>query len=375
MTSRPTQTAPAPDKTGALYKLLRQAPRDRLVAPGGQPFAFSTHRGKVRKDNQDTALVVAGRRATSSQTFLAAILCDGMGGLEAGDEAADLAAASAGAALARDERLAPIERMDRAIRGANAAVFDRFRGRAGTVLVAVLVEEGQAVIGWVGDARAYGLVRGREPERLTDDDTVATAIARIEGTAPDAMDALLRAIGQKSTVEPNIKLVEPGPRALLLVSDGVHRIEPAALGWVCRHAQSSTELVERLRAAASWEGGVDNATALVLELGESQSLVEEGTFVAVWVETQPRIWEIVIMEQSASSRSASQLSPAPALAARQEQPGPAMAPKRKRERTVKRGGKRERTAERGDDRMQTSRARPEQVPLTIELGGIAKDKP
>jgi serine/threonine protein phosphatase PrpC len=400
VTPRPTQNVSAPDRTGALYKLLRQAPRDRLVAPGGHPFAFATHRGKVRKDNQDTALVLAGRRATSSQTFLAAILCDGMGGLDAGDEAADLAAASAGAALARDERLAPVARMDRAIRGANAAVFERFRGRAGTVLVAVLVEAGQAVIGWVGDARAYGLVRGREPERLTEDDTVATAIARIEGAAPDAMDALLRAIGQKPTVEPNLKVVEPGPRALLLVSDGVHRIEPAALAWVCRHAQSSTELVERLRAAASWEGGVDNATALVLELGESPSFGEDGVFLAAWVEAQPRTWEIAIMKQSANSRSASQVSPVPALSARQE-PVAVMAPKRKRERTVKRGGDRrqtsrthpeqvplakepgaaaldskgERTTERGDDRRQTSRARPEQVPLTIELGGISEDKP
>ena len=349
-----------------MHELLRRAPRDRLVAPGGQPFAFATHRGKVRQNNQDNVLVLAGRRATSSPTFIAAVLCDGMGGLEAGDEAADLAAASAGAALAGDEHLPPIERMDMAIRGANAAVFERFRGRAGTVLVAVLVEEGHTVIGWVGDARAYGLMRDREPDLLTRDDTIANEIARIEGEAPEAMDALLRAVGQKPDVEPHVMPVEPGARALLLVSDGVHRIEPGALTWVNRHARSSRELVERLRAAALWEGGIDNATALVLELGEAPPLDgENGPILAAWVEEQPRIWEMVTVEQNAASRSTAQAPPAPVPAARQEQQDATIAPTRTR--------KSERAAKPRNDRRETARERSKQVPLVIELGSASGD--
>lgn len=365
MTSRRNRKNPAPQRTAALHEMLRRATRDRLVAPGGQPFAFATHRGKVRQNNQDTALVLAGRRAVSSQTFVTAILCDGMGGLEAGDEAADLAAASAGAALAADERLPPIERMDLAIRAANAAVFERFRGRAGTVIVAVLVEEGHIAIGWVGDARAYSLLRGSDPNLLTHDDTIANEIARIEGEAPDAMDALLRAVGQKPDVEPHVMPVEPGPRALLLVSDGVHRIEPAALNWVHRHARSSRELVERLRAAALWEGGIDNATALVLELGEQPLLDgEDGPILAAWVEEQPRIWEMVTMKQNAASRSASQTPPAPVSAAHQEQQSAVMAPTRKSERAAKLR----------NDRREAARERPTQVPLVIELGSASGDK-
>ena len=77
---------------------------------------------------------------TSQEPFLAAVVCDGMGGLEAGDEAADLAAARAAATLAQDDQWVPSDRMDRAIRQANAVVFERFHGRAGTVVVAVLIE-------------------------------------------------------------------------------------------------------------------------------------------------------------------------------------------------------------------------------------------
>lgn len=360
MASPSNRTSPATDRAGALYRLLRKTPRDRLVAPGGQPFAFKTHRGKVRKDNQDNALVLAGRHTASSSQFFAAILCDGMGGLEHGDDAADLAAANVGAELARDEEIVPVTRMAHAIRAANTAVFERFRGRAGTVLVAVLVENEQVVIGWVGDARIYGAVQGGKLELLTRDDTVAAEIARVEGAAPDAMDSLLRAIGQKHDVEPHVELLKPGFQRLLLASDGVHRITPTVLSWIHHHARRPTELVERLVAASSWEGGLDNATCVAVDLGTKPSLDEEGQILAAWAEAQPRIWQVVQAESPAEPRARVQAGPEPSAPRGSQGPAKATA--------------RARAAARPTDGNQTPRVRPQQPPLNIELDPTLKDE-
>jgi PPM family protein phosphatase len=299
------------ERTAALHAMLRGAARDRSVAPRDQPFAFRTHHGKVRKDNQDAALILAGR-AAGTRTFCAAILCDGMGGLENGADAADLAAATAGGVLAASPQLRPLDRVELAIRAANEAVFSTFRGRAGTVLVAALIESREVVVGWVGDARAYGARRSGDPTPLTRDDTVAAEIARIEGSAPDAMDSLLRAVGQAPRIEPHVALIREEYARLLLVSDGVHRIEPPALSWVNRHSKTSAELVERLVAASFWEGGSDNSTAIALDLTTSPLFHESGQVLAAWVESQPRIWEVMPDSIEHFTTSADRLRAGPA---------------------------------------------------------------
>lgn len=365
MVPKSDRTIPTADRTEALYSLLRNAARDRLVAPGGQPFAFRTHRGKIRKDNQDTALVLIGRRATSPQPFLAAILCDGMGGLEAGDDAADLAAASVGAMLARDDELAPGERMAQAIRTANAAVFERFHGRAGAVLVAALVEGNDTLIGWLGDARIYGVLHGGALRLLTRDDTVATEIERIDGTAPDAMNALLRAVGTKPNAEPHVEYLEADFRELLLVSDGVHRIEREAFDWVLRHAQTSTEMVERLIAASLWEGGLDNATAVVVRLQQQLSINEVGPTLAAWVEAQPRIWQMIMTEPVRLKPSLiSQPETVTAYLDEQQYQGTSVASQ----------GKKARHTKTRNNKSQKHQPAPEQAPLSIELGDTSRDK-
>lgn len=263
-----------------------------MVSPTGQPFAFSTHCGKVRRVNQDTALVLAGRHPRETD-FLAATVCDGLGGLENGDEAAILAAAAAGAVLTSHDHLEPTPRMHLAIRMANAAVFQRFRGRAASVIVSVLTMGSDVVIGWLGDARIYGLTARRNITLLTQDDTVAGAIAALEGSAPDAMDTLLQAVGQSEDVEPHVLSLTESFRSLLLVTDGVHRIDATALRWIVRHAATPTEIVQRLVAASSWEGGTDNATALALDLDRGVILDDDEELLTAWAENEPRTWQVV----------------------------------------------------------------------------------
>lgn len=352
------------DFTRVLHALLRKAPRDRHVAPPGQNFSFATHHGKVRKDNQDTAIVLVGRRMDGKSPFLAAILCDGMGGLEHGDEAADLAAAAVGAVIASDDRLGVTQRMDKAIRTANAVVFKEFRGRAGTVLVAVLIEDQQAVIGWVGDARVYGLAPGHAPKLLTHDDTVATEVERVEGPAPDAMNMLLRAIGVKQNVSPHVIPLDTGFQAILLASDGVHRIDAAAMAWVDRNARTPSELALRLVTASQWEGGHDNGTALVVELDRPVSLDEEGEVLAAWVETHPRIWQTLRARPDVGSQPVVQVRPHAAA--------PRTSSSEKSKKRFK-GADSAANSPLKDD-SSPKRTLQQQTPLNIELGDKLKDE-
>ncbi|HRI69017.1 MAG TPA: hypothetical protein PK156_32525, partial [Polyangium sp.] len=270
------------ERFDGLYRMLRTSARDRLVAHPNQLFAFCSHVGRVRTENQDNALVLTGRRMGATKPFLAAIVCDGMGGLEAGDDAADLAIAAAGSILCSNEPMSPDERMRQSILTANRVVFERYRGQAGAVFVAVLLDKDNShcapVIGWVGDARAYGLLPN-ELRQLTRDDTVAAQIEALEGSAPDAMNQPLQAIGVKVDVRPNIVTVSPDHLRFLLVSDGVHRLDPAAMQWVRRYARNTQEIVERLVEAANWQEGVDNATALAIDLKKEILLDEEGAVV------------------------------------------------------------------------------------------------
>lgn len=319
--------------TSTLYAMLKHARPDRMVAPEEQPFAFVTMCGKVRKRNEDTALVVVGLRPGRIEPFLAAVVCDGMGGHADGEEAARITASMIGSVLAASGSVEPSERMRQAIRYANSEVFGRLGGHSGAVVVAALFEEGQRVIGWVGDARAYGLKKDKEPELLTQDDTIAAEVARLEGPSPEALDAVMRAVGPKAEVSPHIASVPDGIQTLLLLSDGVHRIEPQALAWVHRHSQSPSELVHNLRWAALIEGGRDNATALAVEIDRLPKLDEKSEILGIWVEVQPRIH--VHQEPEPLARPTPQEQ---RQEARQEEPSKARPKKQRGSRPKRNGG-------------------------------------
>ena len=116
--------------------------------------------------------------------------------------------------------------------------------------------------------------------------------------------------------------------------------------------------------AANWEGGVDNATALELQLDNPPVLDSDNQILAAWVDQQPRIWETMPIAQYTRSR-ASQPSVAPAPAAEKEPPGKTAASLPQAQQS---------SATRAD-RPRSPRTRPEQVPLIIEHGDVSGNKP
>ena len=56
---------------------------------GELPVAIGTDKGRVRSENQDRAGVLR-TQDDLGQTFIVGVLCDGMGGMAAGEECASL---------------------------------------------------------------------------------------------------------------------------------------------------------------------------------------------------------------------------------------------------------------------------------------------
>lgn len=239
--------------------------------------------GKTRTRNEDTFVVddAAG----------VYVVCDGMGGHAAGDEASRLTAetfckeiAANRAPLDRlatnpsdDARIAAQQLVVDSIQRACEVVYaaqeaDPAKRGMGSTMVCLLRAGPRMVLGHVGDSRVY-LLRQQQVYRLTEDHTLAEAqvrqgfVTREAAAHGDFKNVLLRAVGAQSSVQVDTLLMDlVAGDVLLLCSDGLHGcIEddelPALLGGA-----SEGERPARLIEIANDRGGADNITAVVIEV-------------------------------------------------------------------------------------------------------------
>lgn len=243
----------------------------------------TTDVGLVRSENQDAmgvlpaALVpsgLEGGRATTQPAVF--VVCDGMGGHEAGAEASQVAVEAVLASFGpgfrtQTDRLALLRS---AVVAANDAVWSRATSgphhrRMGTTCTLMLISDGQAYLGHVGDSRAYRIRDGRI-EQLSTDHTMGEAARHDPSLAEIAKTRahhLTRAIGIKARVE--VDALEVGPLVagdrFVLCSDG---LAPVGLDEVIRVVQTYApqEASDWLVALASKLGSRDNATAVVVHV-------------------------------------------------------------------------------------------------------------
>ena len=226
--------------------------------------AVRTHRGRVRRTNEDAYLLLPPLFAVA----------DGLGGLAAGEVASRLAVESLSAGVARplvaDHLSGLLHEAHRRIR--DAAVQDDRLDGMGTTCTSLLVADGVAEIAHVGDTRAYCLRAGRL-ELLTRDHSLAQELVRVgrlsrlEATTHTSRNTLTRALGAPGELEVD-RVTWPlavGDR-LLLSSDGLNGlISDDAVAQLLRR-QSPAVSADALISAALEAGGADNVTALVLDV-------------------------------------------------------------------------------------------------------------
>ena len=199
-----------------------------------------THQGKVRKENQDCFRF----DAPAGREILTAVLCDGMGGAQAGGLAGTLAADTfmSHAANSVDESSSAADLRSiaaDAVAYANKRVYGKsFSDLAcmgmGSTLVALLVCGKRAVIANVGDSRAYLIQRGSIRQITRDHSLVEDMIARGKITREEARshpqkNIITRAVGVEASVQCDLFDLKLTPSSrILLCSDGLSNLLPDA---------------------------------------------------------------------------------------------------------------------------------------------------
>lgn len=215
----------------------------------------------MRENNEDRYLVREG----GDRTLLA--VADGVGG-EAGGEMASAAAIDALAAsfFAAGPNRPQAEALAAAIRGANDAVLGA-AGKSGqhgaaSTLVAAAIAGSAAVIGNLGDSRAY-LLREGQIRLVTADH------------AGEFQSSITRFVGDPRGVQPDVfvEALHPGDR-LVLCSDGLTRHVPDdEIATIARRGdleRAATALVD----LAKSRGGEDNITVVLYAARRSLGLAD-----------------------------------------------------------------------------------------------------
>jgi len=235
-----------------------------------------THRGAVRKENQDSLRF----ELQEGREVLTAVLCDGMGGARAGSVASTIAvnAFMSHAANSLDERSSGADMraiLSEAVDYANKKVYERGVSDLecmgmGSTLVAALISGRRAMVANVGDSRAYLLSKRKIRQITTDHSLVEDMIARGKLTREQARthpqkNIITRAVGVEPAVKCDIFDVKLAPEnTLLLCSDGLSNIvTDAEILAACQTDTPVEQICEGLLNLALSRGAPDNVTVFL----------------------------------------------------------------------------------------------------------------
>jgi serine/threonine protein phosphatase PrpC len=309
----PSDEASKEDATGIVELIRTLQTVGRTLDNVRLEIAAWTTTGMVRTGNEDAfALLHAceSRQDDLSETALL-LLCDGMGGYEAGEVAAALAiqimrqyllqqkpfAPLAGASSFPGDVLASQARPDNqghaappinvedmkktlrtALKEANKQIYTASRTPGskrrgmGCTAEAVYVDGRNIVVGHVGDSRTYHLHEGRLIQ-MTRDQTLVNRLVELGTLSPEEAEThprrneLQQAVGGQPDVEPGVYsgVLKAGDW-VVVCSDGLtNHVSNADLEQMLRGEGYSAETVaRRLVNLANLQGATDNATVVVI---------------------------------------------------------------------------------------------------------------
>ncbi|MBE6929319.1 MAG: Stp1/IreP family PP2C-type Ser/Thr phosphatase [Ruminococcaceae bacterium] len=237
--------------------------------------------GLQRANNQDTF-----RQMELEEARGLFVVCDGMGGAQAGNIASEIAASVFLEHLKRYIRPTMSSRyaesiLVNAINFANYEVYKKSMSDAsysgmGTTLVGGFIQHGEIMLANIGDSRAYRCVRNPENgwklERITRDHSVVEEmLLRGDLTEEQARrhprrNLITRALGTEEHVKADmypVKLEEN--EMLLLCSDGLtSMLDDAEIADILQQNEDMQTSASALIAAANERGGSDNITVMLV---------------------------------------------------------------------------------------------------------------
>ncbi|MHB8801005.1 MAG: Stp1/IreP family PP2C-type Ser/Thr phosphatase [Thermoanaerobaculia bacterium] len=245
--------------------------------------------GRKRKHNEDAYLLDAERGLF--------VVADGMGGHAAGEVASRLTVESIQEFIAGTEddhdNTWPFgynnrysvdgNRLSTAVERANEKVMRAVVNRPelkgmGTTVVAALFDEKRATLVHVGDSRAY-LLRDAELRRLTDDHSWvqeqvnAGILSEEEARSHPLKNVVTRALGGGAHVAVDLIEIPVGDGdRFLLCSDGLTgMVSDEELTEALSSSRSLEQIVRGLIDLANERGGVDNITAITVEVRNGEA--------------------------------------------------------------------------------------------------------
>lgn len=278
-------------------------------------IAARTDKGIKRSANEDAVALLPFLDADA-----AFVLADGMGGLSAGDIAAQdttrVFSETLTARLGGDDAIRDSDAIESALRdaatAANTLVYERAEQRRaqmpqaqmddyerqrsdggssssgaknalmGSTVVAGVAQNGFLTLLHVGDSRAYRLNAGGKLERLTLDHSFveervrAGDISEAEARKSRFRNMITRAVGISEAIVPEVQKIalSPGDR-ILVCSDGLNTmLEDAEIGEILRDARLARKggadaICDALVEAANDAGGSDNVTVVLIAVPEA----------------------------------------------------------------------------------------------------------
>jgi serine/threonine protein phosphatase PrpC len=258
-------------------------PHDHAELALSPQFAAVTDRGRRHEKNEDAVLIAEHRRPDGDYRLL--VVSDGVSTSfrpeKASAVAVDAMRDAAFAALDRRETVeAAIEAGCRAAQDAvSAMAFPPDVNPPAATIVAALVRDGRATLGWAGDSRAY-LLDG-EPRLLTRDDSwlnqvvdsgeMTEAEARLDRHA-HAIVSCLHPLDPDEDFAPHILTAElPSGSRLILCSDGLwnYAEAPQAIAKLSASLPDGADalaICRHMTAFANERGGRDNISIAMLEI-------------------------------------------------------------------------------------------------------------
>jgi serine/threonine protein phosphatase PrpC len=244
-------------------------------------FAAATDIGCKRTNNEDSFGYDAEQHLY--------VVCDGMGGNAAGEVASGMAVRTlietfgylgenlepgSPMAMIESRLLASIFEANRVVR--EAGTENPELHAMGTTLVCVCLDGNRAVVGNVGDSRAY-LLRNGTCQQITLDHSLLDEEIRSGNMTPEMAAAsnlqsvITRAIGVADQVEPDLFAAQLQPNDfLLLASDGLTRyVKPEEIAQAASMGSELAAICNALIEHAKQRGGADNITCILLHAVET----------------------------------------------------------------------------------------------------------
>jgi protein phosphatase len=221
--------------------------------------------GCVRDHNEDALIVAAPLYAVA----------DGMGGHAAGEVASEIAIQTL---VQNAPSIADRDVLVQAVQAANLAIIDASRrgvGKPGmgTTLTCAVIDGDRALIGHVGDSRAY-LFRGGLLCQITEDHSLVAELVAIGELTPEEAavhpkrSIITRALGNEENIE--VDIYEIGLKAtdrLLLCSDGLSgMLSDNDISALLSQLADPQSTADRLTEEAQARGGNDNISVIVVDI-------------------------------------------------------------------------------------------------------------